>query len=54
MEIQKGVSLLNNTGNEFWKFVTQKSYVINGQNNTEYDEQNVNDSATIFETKVTK
>ena len=50
METQKIVMLLNATD----KFATRKWYVINDQNNTEYDEGNENDSSIKFETKVIK
>ena len=54
METQKIVKLLNATDNELSKFATRKWYVINDQNNTEYDEGNENDSSIKFETKVKK
>ena len=54
METQKIVNLLNDTNNESSKFSTRKWYVINDQNNTEYGEENGNNSSIKFETKVIK
>ena len=54
METQKIVNLLNNTDNEFSKFGTRKWYIINDQNNGQYDRRNENDSTNKFGTKVIK
>ena len=37
MEIQKIVSLLNDSNNESSRFATRKWYIINDQNNGQYD-----------------
>ena len=37
MEIQKIVNLLNDSDNESSKFATRKRYIINDQNNGQYD-----------------
>ena len=54
MEIQKIVNLLNDSDNESSKFATQKWYIINDQNNGQYDRGNENDSTIKFEIKVIK
>ena len=54
MQTEKIVNLLNDTDSEFSKFAARKWYVINDQNNTEYGEENENDSNTKFEPKVIK
>ena len=54
METQKVVNLLNDSGNESSKFATRKWYVINDQNNGQYDRGNENDSTIKFDTKVIK
>ena len=54
MESQNIVSLLNDSENESSKFTTRKWYIINDQNNGQYDGGNENDSAIKFETKVIK
>ena len=46
METQKIVNLLNETDNESSRFATRKWYVINDQNNTEGNE---NDLSIKFE-----
>ena len=50
----KIVNLINENNNVSSTFVTRKWYVINDQNNTEYGEENENDSSIKFETKVIK
>ena len=52
METQKIVNLSIATDNESSKFATKKWYVVNDQNNIEYEEENENDSSIKFETKV--
>ena len=54
METQKIVNLLNDSENESSKFATRKSYIINDQNNGQYERGNENDSTIKFETKVIK
>ena len=54
METQKIVNFSNDSDNESSKFATRKWYVINDQNNTEYGEENENDSSINFEAKVIK
>ena len=54
METQKFLHLLNDSDNESTKFATRKSYVINGQNRTNYGEENGTDEINTFETKVIK
>ena len=54
METQKIVILLKNSDNESSKFTTRKWYIINDQNNEQYDRGNENDSIIKFGTKVIK
>ena len=54
METQKIVNLLNDSNNESSKFATRKWYIINDQNNGQYDRGNDYDSTIKFETKVIK
>ena len=54
MATQKIVNLLNDSDNESSKFETRKWYIINNQNNGQYDRGNENDSTIKFETKVIK
>ena len=54
MENQKIVNLLGDLNNESSKFATRKWYVINNQNNTNYDEGNEDSTTVKFETKVIK
>ena len=54
METQKIVNLLNDSDNGSSKFATRKWYIINDQNNEQYDKGNVNDSTIKFETKEIK
>ena len=54
METQKIANLLNDSNNGSSKFATEKSYIINDQNNGQYDRRNENDSSIKFETKVIK
>ena len=56
MEPQKIVYLLNDSANKSSKFATRKWYIINDQNNGQYDsgDENENDSTIKFETKVIK
>ena len=55
MESQKTVNLLDDSEEEFYsKFATRKWYIINYQNNGQYDKGNENDSTIKFETKVIK
>ena len=54
MEAQKIVNLLNDSDNESLEFATRKWYIINDQNNGEYDRGNENDSTIKFEAKVIK
>ena len=51
METRSIVNLLNDSDNESSKFATRKWYVINDQNNTEYGEENENDSSIKFDGK---
>ena len=50
----KGCKLLGDADNESSKFTTRKWYVINDQNNTDYDEGNQDCGTVKFETKVIK
>ena len=52
METQKIVNLLNYSDNESSRFATRKWYIINDQNNRQYDRGNENGSTIKFETKV--
>ena len=54
MESQKIINLLNNNDIESQKFTTKKWYIINDQNNRQYEVGNENDSTIKFETKVIK
>ena len=54
METQKIVNLLGNADSESSKFATTKWYVINDQNNTDYDEGSEDGAMVKFETKVIK
>ena len=54
METQKIVNLLGDAGNESLRFATKIWYVINDQNNADYDEGNENGKTIKFETKVIK
>ena len=54
METLKIVSLLCGALNESSKFATREWYVINDQNNTDYGEENEDDTTVKFETKVIK
>ena len=54
METQKIGNLLGDADNESSKFTTRKCYVINDQNNTNYDEGNENGTTIKFETQVIK
>ena len=54
METQKILNLLNDSDNEFSKFVTRNWYIINDRNNGQYSRGNKNDSTIKFETKVIK
>ena len=54
METQKIVNLLNESNNESSRFATRKWYIINDQNNRQYDRGSENDSTIKFETKVIK
>ena len=54
MEIQKIANLLNDSDDESSKVATRKWYIINDQNNGQYDKGNENDSTVKFETKVIK
>ena len=54
METQKIANLLGDADNESSKFATTKWYVINDQNNTDYDEGNEDSTTVKFETKVIK
>ena len=51
---QKIVNLLGNADSESSKFATTKWYVINDQNNTDYDEGSEDGATVKFETKVIK
>ena len=53
MKTQKIVNLLNDSDNESSKFVTRKWYIVNDQNNGQY-ENSTTDSTIKFETKVIK
>ena len=50
----KNANLFGDAYNESSKFTTRKWYVINDQNNTDYGEENENNAAVKFETKVIK
>ena len=50
METQKIENLLDDVDNESSKFATRKWYVINDQNNTNYDEGNEDSTTVKFET----
>ena len=54
IQTQKIVNLLNDSDNESLKFATGKVYIINDQNNRQYDRGHENDSTIKFETKVIK
>ena len=54
METQKIVNLLNDSDNESSRFAKRKLYIINDQNNGQYDRGNEIDSTIKFETKVIK
>ena len=54
METQKIVNRLNDSDNEYSKFATRKWYIINDQNNGQYDRRNENDATIKFETKIIK
>ena len=55
METQKIVNLLNGSDNESSRFATRKLYIINDQNNGQYDKGDEDNDSTIkFETKVIK
>ena len=54
MENQKIVNLLGDLNNESSKFATRKWYVINNQNNTDYDEENESSTTVNLKTKVIK
>ena len=54
METQKIVNLLGNADSESWKSATTKWYVINDQNNTDYDEGSEDGATVKFETKAIK
>ena len=55
METQKIVNLLNDSDNESSRFATRKLYIINDQNNGQYDKGDEDNDSTIkFETKVIK
>ena len=47
-------NLLRDADKESWKFATRKWYLINIQNNTDYDERDENSTIVKFETKVIK
>ena len=49
METGKIVNLLGDADNESSKFETRKWYVINDQNNIDYDEGNKNGTTVKFE-----
>ena len=48
------VNLLDDSGNEYLKFVTRKCYIINDQNNRQNGRGNENDATIKFTTKVIK
>ena len=54
METQKIVNRLNDSDNEYSKFATRNWYIINDQNNGQYDRRNENDATIKFETKIIK
>ena len=54
MESQKIRNLLLDSNNESSKFAARKWYIINDQNNGQYDRGNANDATNNFETKVIK
>ena len=54
MEIQKIVNLLNDSDNESSNFATRKWYIINDQNNGQYDRGNENDATIKFDARVIK
>ena len=52
METQKIANLLRNADKESLKFATIKWYVINDQNNADYDDGDGNRTTIKFDTKV--
>ena len=52
LETGKIINLLGDPDNESSKFATRKWYVINDQNNADYDEGNKKGITVKFETKV--
>ena len=50
METQKILYLLNDSDNESSKFATRNWYIINDQNNGQYDTGDENGTAIKFET----
>ena len=54
METQNFANLLGDADNESSKFATRKRYVINDQNNADYNEGNEDSITVKFETKAIK
>ena len=54
METQKIINLLEDSDDEFSKFVTRKWYIVNDQKNGQYGKGDENDSTVKFDTKVVK
>ena len=54
METQKIINLLENSDDEEVNFQTKKWYIINDQNNGQYEKGNENDSTIKFNTEVIK
>ena len=54
MKTQKIENLSGNANNESSKVATRTYYVINDENNTDYDEGNEHSTTVKFETKIIK
>ena len=54
MKTEKIVNLLGDADSKFSKFPTRKWYVVNGQNNTDYDEGYESGTTVKFGAKVIK
>ena len=54
LKTKKNVNLLNGSDNESSKLATRKWYIVNDQNNGQYDNGDENGSTIKFETKVMK
>ena len=54
METQKIINLLEDSDDEFSKFVTRNWYIVNDKKNGQYGKGDENDSTIKFDTKVVK